>query len=291
MKTFTGQSTVSDAWAEIIPDPTRKVAIKVNCQITGIYTKSKVVNCITDGLIVRGVSADNIVIYDRTNTAFEYAGFVKNTSNGIKVGEVTELGGYTYPNDSGLYGMAKLLCGQTGQYDCDYLINVPCHKAIDGYAGVTLSMKNHYGTCYPNHSDIMNRIAIINALSQIKDKTRLIVLDAIFCEYKYFNGRGQSNIDITNNLMFATDPVALDEVGWQMIESLRAIHGLQPVDPTPDYIHIAATDYGLGIDDPNQIEIFDIDFDESGEPILPSPPTGTEDSTPPSPPKGLRISS
>ena len=43
IKTFTGKDDLKDSWIEIIPDPTKKIAIKVNCQIEGIYTKAKVV--------------------------------------------------------------------------------------------------------------------------------------------------------------------------------------------------------------------------------------------------------
>jgi hypothetical protein len=36
VKAITGKSSVLDAWTYIIPDSTKKVAIKVNCQIAGI---------------------------------------------------------------------------------------------------------------------------------------------------------------------------------------------------------------------------------------------------------------
>lgn len=110
-----------------------------------------------------------------------------------------------------------------------------------------------------------------NALPQIRDKTRLIVMDSIFAEYKWFNGRGQSQIDITNTLMFSTDPVAMDYVGWQMIEELRQIHGVAPVTPAPDFIHNAAVDYALGTDDPDQIDIVDIDAENDTPGSNPSP--------------------
>lgn len=207
------------------------------------------------------LNEDHIIIYDRTDNAFHYGGFVKNTGSGVKVGTVAELGGYS--STAGLYGMAKLMCGESGTYDCDYLINVPCHKALEGYSGVTPSMKNHYGTCTPEHGDIMNRIPLYNALPQIRDKTRLIVLDAIFSEYKWYNGRGQQYVVTTNKLMFSTDPVATDYEGWQMIDDIRANHGLGPVTPTPDFIHNAAVDHALGTDDPNRIVLVDVDAENN----------------------------
>lgn len=259
---LTERSSPEEAWADIIPDPTRKVAIKVNCQIRAIYTNFTVVDCIINGLIERGVDEDNIIIYDRTDNAFHYGGYVKNTGSGVKVGTVAELGGYS--STTGLYGMARLMCGQSGTYDCDYLINVPCLKALDGFAGVTLSMKNHYGTCTPEHDDIMYTIPLYNSLSQIRNKTRLIVVDAIFGQY-YWNASdtySKDHVVINNQLMFSTDPVATDYVGWQMIEALRASYGMGPATPAPSFIHNAAND-GLGTDDPGMIDIADVDA-ESG---------------------------
>ena len=40
VKAFTGESTLAAAWEQIIPDASKKVAIKVNCQITGIFSKA-----------------------------------------------------------------------------------------------------------------------------------------------------------------------------------------------------------------------------------------------------------
>ena len=46
LKTLTGKNEINDAWHTIIPDNSKKVAIKVNCQVTSIYTKAKVVDAI-----------------------------------------------------------------------------------------------------------------------------------------------------------------------------------------------------------------------------------------------------
>ncbi len=258
VKAFTGSNSTRDAWSAIIPDPSKRVAIKVNCENMNIYTKYRVVQGIIAGLLDRGVSPNNVVVYDRNGNGFGYAGFVKNTGQGVKVGIVDELGGYS--NESGLYGMANLLCGRSGLYDCDYLINVPCLKALDfdGVAGVTLGMKNHFGTCQPDHHDIMNKIPFYNTLPDIKNKTRLIVLDAIMCSYKFSGGeRYQEYIDISNTLFLATDPVAVDYLGWRMIEQHRTQHGWGPISPVPTYIHKAAVDYHLGTDNPADMEVIE----------------------------------
>ena len=266
VKAFTGTGTVVEAWEQIIPDPTRKVGIKINCQITGIFTKAKVVTPIADGLIARGVPPDNIIIYDRNSTGFSYAGFVRNPSGpGVRVGALGlgDFGGYS--SHANLYEIAKLLIGESGDFDCDYLINVPVCKALDGYSGVTMSLKNHYGTCTPRHTNIHNEICRTNTLAPIRDKTRLVVLDACYCEYKWYNGRDQTWVDVVNKVIVSDDPVAVDYHGWQIIAGLRTAHGLAPVSPYPYFIDYAADLYGLGTNDPQQMEIIELELPFAGD--------------------------
>ncbi len=266
IKTLTRESTVEEAWSRIIPDPTKKVAIKINCQVTSIFTKSKVVSAVTDGLIRRGVSPSNIIIYDLRDNAFAYAGFKKNLGHGVKVGTIAELGGYSWLSWFGnpLWDVrekfCKVLAGE-GRYGCDYLINVPVLKALDGWAGVSMSMKNHFGSISNPaglHPTMHDSIAALNAHRLISRKTRLILLDGIFAGIKWINGRNQDYVVKNNQLLFGLDPVAIDYLGWQAIESYRKNHGLKPLEPTPEYLHIASANYGLGNDDPQHIDLTDI---------------------------------
>lgn len=271
---LTSAPNLQQAWRQIIPDPGKRVAIKVNCQIQGIYSKAKVVQPIVEGLLLAGVAPDQVLIYDMTDTAFELAGFRRNSGPGVKLGTVADFGGYSRflfhrlanlltggHANSGLNLLSRQTGASGGRYDCDYLINVPVLKALDGYCGVTLSMKNHYGSIAnpgEHHKDIMEHIPLINSLPEIRNKTRLIVLDAVFGEYKWANGRDQSNVTRVDRLLFSHDPVAMDATGWRLIEELRRRHGLGPVSPRPAYIAKAA-ELGLGVSDPAYIDQILID--------------------------------
>uniref|UniRef100_C6DZW1 DUF362 domain-containing protein n=1 Tax=Geobacter sp. (strain M21) TaxID=443144 RepID=C6DZW1_GEOSM len=271
---LTGAKELRQAWCEIIPDPSKKVAIKVNCQIRGIYTKAKVVQPIVEGILSAGVQADHILIYDMTDNAFDLAGFRRNTGPGLKVGKVSDFGGYSRViyhrlanlltgghRYSGLNLAASVLNARGGRWDCDYLINVPVLKALDGYCGVSLGMKNHYGSIADpgeHHKDIMEHIPLINSLPEIRKKTRLVLLDAIFGEYLWQNGRDQRYVTRVNKILASRDPVAIDATGWRMIEKLRKEHGIPPVQPQPVYIAKAAA-LGLGADDPSRIELVELE--------------------------------
>ncbi|UFS69132.1 DUF362 domain-containing protein [Geomonas sp. RF6] len=263
---FTGARDLQTAWRQIIPDPAKRVAIKVNCQIEAVYTKSKVVQPIVEGLLVAGVAAGNIVIYDMTDHAFHLAGFRRNSGPGVKVGTVSDFGGYSRFYN---HRLARLLCNDLSggllplpgvRFHCDYLINVPVLKALDGYCGVTLSMKNHYGSIAnpgEHHKDIMEHIPLVNSLPEIREKTRLVVLDAIFGSYRWVNGRDQKYLSRVDRLLLSDDPVAVDAVGWRLIEKLRKENGMAAVAPPPRYIQRAA-ELGIGVADPSRIELVQI---------------------------------
>lgn len=263
VRKLTGTNSTEEAWRSIIPNPTKKVAIKINCQTTAIYTKSKVVNAIINCLVDRGVSPSNIVIYDLRDNAFDYAGFSKNLQSGIKIGTNEELGGYSLlswfdnPLRKPRIRFCKVLAGE-GEYGCDYLINVPVLKALDGWSGVSLSMKNHYGSISNPaalHSSIHDKIAQLNAHSIIQEKTRLIVVDGIFAQYKWSNSRDQNHVAKTNLLLLGYDSVAVDYTGWQILESLRKGYGMKPLDPRPMFLEKATKIFGLGNSDPDKIKV------------------------------------
>lgn len=264
---FTNTNSIEDAWGKIIPDPLKKVAIKINCQTTGIFTKFKIVDAVTRGLIMMGVPSDNIIIYDLRDNAFESAGFKKNLGSGIKIGTNDELGGFSlfdwfgYPFRIGKprTRFCKVISGR-GKFGCDYLINIPVFKALDGYSGITASMKNHFGSIAdPSalHETIHQSIAELNAHPLISDKTRLIIADGIFTQYKWTNGRNQEDIETTNQILIGLDPVAIDSIVWNTIAAIRKKNNLDPLSPSPEYLSIANSQYGLGNTDLRRIDIID----------------------------------
>lgn len=111
--------------------------------------------------------------------------------------------------------LSKILTQQ-----CDYLINVPVLK-YGIISGIILSMENNYGTidrpdsCHDNDCDPY--IPHINAPPHIRDKTLLIVLDALKGTYSRIGAPQWTN----RQLFFGTDPVAVDYQGMMIIEEKR----------------------------------------------------------------------
>ena len=122
-------------------------------------------------------------------------------------------------------------------------------------------MKNHFGSIaspFKLHSTIHDSIAALNSHDLILEKTRLIVVDGIFTSWKWINGRDQQYVKKTNMLLMGYDPVALDYIGWQLIENIRREQETQALDPQPRFIEVAAERYGLGNHNPEHINIIEV---------------------------------
>lgn len=124
-------------------------------------------------------------------------------------------------------------------------------------------MKNHYGSVdnpgslHGNNCDPY--IADLNNTDTIKEKTRLIVLDASVGIYN--GGPGGAPQFYYNSLILGKDPVALDYHCLQIIDEERKNHGLQPianVGRPAKYIQTAAK-LGLGTMDPAEMQVIQLD--------------------------------
>jgi uncharacterized protein (DUF362 family) len=145
------------------------------------------------------------------------------------------------------------------------MINLPVLKDHSG-AGITLAMKNMYGVVN-NPSDFHGNnccpfVADLYASPVIKSKFRLSICDAFTGCYE---GGPSFHPQYTwkfNGLMVATDPVAHDYVGWQIIEAKRAEKSLKTLSEAgrpPKYIAVAADqDHRLGTNDPARIAVLEL---------------------------------
>ena len=129
--------------------------------------------------------------------------------------------------------------------DTDILINIPVlkrHISLPTFPTVTGAMKNHYGSIrdpYRQHGfEISERIAAVNTARVIRQKEKLIVVDALYAMYTRGPERGKMKYGI-NKLLVTRDPVAADYVIWGMLNGLEACN-------EPREIAIAARN-GVGV--------------------------------------------
>jgi len=135
-----------------------------------------------------------------------------------------------------------------------------------GIVGVTMALKNLFGAIHnPNKYHVTAGdpyVADVFMLPPIRQKVRLTICDAITAQYE----GGPSFLPQWswpfNGLIVSRDPVALDYVGWQIIEHKRAEKGLKPLrelQREPAYIARAAdARHRIGTNDPRLIERVEI---------------------------------
>jgi hypothetical protein len=249
---LTGLQDAAQAWSTLF-DARERVAIKVNC-ISQISTTVAVAMAVGNRLHeAAGIPLENIIIFDRTEAELKRAGYtITPNGPGIRCQATTD---YAEP--------AKLSTATVSfsnvLLSCDALVNIPIPKDHD-ICGVTLAMKNHFGTIGNPWDLHANRcdpsIHELNAAAPIRTRARLIIGDALrVCPSDWAKG-------VTENaLLFAFDPVAHDMLGRSLLIAKRAEEGKKPdyLQALSGYIASAA-EAGLGTDKSENIDLKEIEL-------------------------------
>jgi uncharacterized protein (DUF362 family) len=248
-----------EAWKKVAR-PNEVVGLKVNCLAgRGISTSVLLVETICERLQEAGIPQKNIVIWDRLNTDLESAGFrVATRQERIRCIGNDTLG---YEDELAIYGSVGSRVSKTLTQVCDAVINLPVLKD-HGIAGVTIALKNLFGAIHnPNkyHLNVGDPyVADINMLPPIRKKVRLNICDALTAQYEGGPSFMPQWTWPCNGLMVSSDPVAMDYVGWQILEQKRAEKGMKTLEAlgrAPSYIATAAdAQHRLGTNDPRHIQ-------------------------------------
>jgi hypothetical protein len=218
---LTGKEPV-EAWASIF-NPGDRVAIKVNAiSGAGYWTHVPLVLAVAERLEQVGIAAEQIVIFDRHTRELQGAGYPINRDGpGIRC----------YGTDSEYASGWQLMEQEIGfsqiLLNCDALINMPILKQ-HGMAGVSLALKNHYGTFdKPSrfHSGhwMERGMAELSTLPPIRDRTRLIIGDALA-----FVGSDWYRASPGDGILMSRDPVAHDRIGLELISEVITNEGRDP---------------------------------------------------------------
>jgi hypothetical protein len=154
----------------------------------------------------------------------------------------------------------------------DYMLNLAVLK-YHSTALVTGVLKNHYGTfdniaianMHYNGAGVDDGIPSLNAFlrDNAGDKEKFCLIDGLWGTYSTHGSGSQFN---PNLILMATDPVAIDRIMLEIINTERAAHGMGAL--APGHISNAAqAPYNLGTDDLAQIELVEI-IDPSTPPTL-----------------------
>lgn len=243
--------------------PSDRVGIKINT-ISGkmLTTPPSCGNSFASLLVSAGVNPDNIFIWDRTNSELKKAGYTLNYSGkGVKIFG-TDTYGVSYDDELVEY---KSIGSLFSRIQKNY-INASVSLAIlkdHGMTGITGVMKNYYGAVHNPNKYHDGRgdpyIADLFSCPIIKDKHRIAILDASKVQYHRGPGYNPRYCEKYNSILLSLDPVALDYVGWKIIEDIRKKKGLKSLAEEgrdPKWIYTAFKS-NLGVSDPSQIKIIE----------------------------------
>lgn len=272
---LSGAKSASAAWREYYGSDD-VVGVKINT-LSGRWMSSnpELIAAIADGLRSAGVKTKNIIIWDKSDRELQEARFTLNrkaTNDPKCFGTSPHV---HYETDIKMYGSIASKFSRIVPV-CTTFVNVPVLKHHT-MAGVTLSLKNWFGAINnPNkyHFDVGsdNYIPDINSMlfsaSALGKKQPLIICDAIMAQHDMGPGYRPNKVWNYSGLIVSNDPVALDYIGWQIIEKKRQEIGLKSLLKTgkePNYISIAADNFHkLGTDNPSKIELIsagNLEFD------------------------------
>ncbi len=293
MLELTGAPDLTAAWRSLFA-PGDVVGIKVN-PVGGppVISSAEVFREIVAGLESAGVRRRDIVAYDRYKDQFLRMGFDRWLPEGVRWSWAAEkydpiqqdiagydpehymemavtLPGHDVRNESARRSYAAKFITQ----EVNKLINLPVLKHHQS-AGVTLALKNLSHGLVNNVSRSHSSpslnvcgafIPAVVAMPVIRNKTVLHLLDGIKGAYHGGPSGRRQFIWEHRTLYFATDPVALDHVGWKEIEKQRAVVGMEPivraapdrfstfVHGQPEHIEIAGA-LGLGVFEDGKIDL------------------------------------
>jgi len=262
MTELTGADGWADAWRRFV-EPGDVVGIKVNpVGQPRVISDATVVREIITGLEAAGVKRQDIVVYDRYKTEFFRAGFDKWLPEGVRTFWATESFDRTQQKIEGYdpdhyMDMALTLPGFSVDNvtarrsyaarfitrEVNTLINLPVLKDHQS-AGVTLSLKNlsHGLVNNVNRSHSTKSLNACNAfipavvsMPVIRNKAVLHILDGVKGVYHGGPSAKPQFVWEHHTLYFATDPVALDHICWEVIDAKRVSVGMKKlVEDTPD---------------------------------------------------------
>lgn len=263
MAALTGIDDPVEAWRSMF-EPGDVVGVKVNpvgqpLAISNYAT----VHAVVEGLASAGVKPRDVVVFDRYRDQFVSAGYEKNLPAGCRWGAAVD----TYDEaqldiadyDPDEFVALDIVHARPRVHDpkdertrrshlakivtrtVNKLVCIPVLKD-HGSGGVTLALKNmshgfvnnvsrSHGSSDTNTCNLF--IPAVVSHPMISSKAVLQVLDGLNAVFQ--GGPAASKKDWVwpyGALFFATDPVALDRVGWEIVDAKRVEKGLPPVAET-----------------------------------------------------------
>jgi uncharacterized protein (DUF362 family) len=237
--------------------PLDVVGIKVSCLAgRGLSTHSELVDALVAKLVQAGVRADNIVVWDKSDSDLRRAKYTIRRSGQGPLYYGTNDDYEDEPIEAGAVGgcLSRILTRKATA-----IVNVPILKDHD-LAGISGALKSFYGAIHnPNkyHDNGCNPyVADLCAHPSIRRKVRLTVFDALVPQCHGGPAYVPAHTWKLGAVFASLDAVAADTTAVRMIEEKRkelGMDSLAKAGRAPQWLAKAAQ-LGLGIGDAQRID-------------------------------------
>jgi len=291
MRELTGAEHTVEAWRTLF-EPGDVVGIKMNPVGNPLAnTSSELMLAVIDGLKSAGVAPKDMFVFERYKKEFIAAGMHKAVPDGVRWGGLTPEDDPSqlliqWPGDDPVAGydpdeyvtMELIHRGHDPRDDRNVrshlglLITRRVNKLVllpvlkdHGSAGITGALKNmSHGLVNnvarshssPDTNACNQFIPQVVAHPILRQKCVLQILDGIKGVFqKGPFGRDPEFTWEYNALFFATDPVALDHVAWDIIDAKRKLEGLPPVAATGKLASDPLSTEGFDVRQPQHVAL------------------------------------
>jgi uncharacterized protein (DUF362 family) len=295
MLALTGAGNLHSAWKKFVK-PGEKIGLKINPVAGKILTTShEIVKAVIHQLELAGIARSDIVLWDRRAFQLTESDFTAENYPGIIITgtEQQDASGSYYDADGKLYGEKMIdtswyfWADVEGEYDAytipymvnggkysyftrictqmvDKIINIPIMKNAGTTA--TLALKNLAFGSVSNTGRLHQQLwaetcAQVCAFPPLRDKVVLNIVDGIRGCFDGGPGANPQFFTDYKTVLVATDPVAIDRVGYEIILKKRIEEKLQKEEsPGARRYMDLAQELQLGIADLEKIRIRDINL-------------------------------
>jgi uncharacterized protein (DUF362 family) len=247
MQTLTGAASVADAWKQFF-QPSDVVGIKVNCGgYPNCVSAYEIVAEVVRQLTGLGVPASQIYVYERFQNQMDEVNYAAHLPQGVqtvaaeRANRNVDNSGY----DPAVYMEADLFGEEDTRSNMMRLVTKRVTKIINipnmkdhGATGVTGCLKNiAYGsfsnvarTHQRGKSHTYSVVGTLASIEPLRSRTVLQIMDGL--RGVWHGGpfaRTTRYVFYPRQIMFGTDPVAIDRLLLDIIENERKAHGARSI--------------------------------------------------------------
>jgi Domain of unknown function (DUF362) len=252
---LTGERQAGDAWRRFF-EPADVIGIKVNCGgRPWVVSTPEIVTEVIRNLTAVGVRPSQIYVYERFQSQLDEVNYQPHLPEGVQIVGAEKQRGDNSAYDPATYVEADFFGEEDTRSNVMRLVSQQLTKIINipnmkdhGATGVTGCLKNiAYGsfsnvarTHQQGKSHTLSFVGTLAAVEPVRSRTVLQIMDGL--RGVWHGGPFAPNrryVFYPKQLMFGTDPVAIDRLLLEIIEQERERQGAISVwDRSPKYLKI-----------------------------------------------------